>query len=138
MGVTSHWFTNEGSGTVVHPFLTLDGSLFGTATRPERVMYKGVDGIGFWFDGLRGKPFTIETSCDYASLALAGTAHGSYLSSIGTKKDLYYNGLLFGTVAVSDVELKQIQQLGTTVGGINVSGAAGVLIRATWTIEKLP
>jgi hypothetical protein len=139
MDATS-WFTLEGdpSTTVLFPFITLTGDMIAPADRPERVRYPGVDGVGLWFSGSCGSPFTMESLCDYATQTAARTAFASYVAKIGSKLDLYKNGILWGTVAVHDVTLKRVRTVATTVNGVNVtSGSAAALLTATWNIETL-
>ena len=139
MSVISSWLAAEGSSSVLHPFQTLSGDLIGTADRGERVVYKGVEGVGLWFTGERGKPFALRSMCDYGSVALATSAFSGYLNAVGTKKDLYYRGELFATVVVHDVTLNNVKAVGTVVGGINVAdGNSGAILKATWNFEALP
>ena len=134
----SSWFTAVGSGTVVFPFITIDGDLLPTADRPERVIYPGTAGIGLWFDGERGEPFSINSLADFATQAAAFTAWGTYLAKVGEQMDLYYLGALWGSVVIHDVTLQSVRQCGATVGGVNVSsGSVSALLRASWKIETL-
>jgi hypothetical protein len=134
----NHWMTNEGSGTVVFPFLSLQGALLPSRPTAEREMRAGVDGIGLWLTGARGEPFQIQTILDCVSAAAAASAFAAYLAAIHTKKDLYYCSLLWGTIVVHDVVLVSIQKFGAAVGGIqSFTGGSGAILTAAWTIETL-
>lgn len=138
MALPNHWMTAEGSGTVVFPFLTLQGALFPSRPTFEREQRAGVDGIGLWLTGNRGEPFQISTTLDCASIAAAGTALASYISAILTKKDLYYAGALWGTVMVQNVVLQRMTAFRAAVGGIQVwTGGAGCMLMVQWTLETL-
>lgn len=129
-------FTLPTSTNNLFPFIEIEGDLVPSADRPERVIYEGTDGVGFWFNGERGEPFTITSICDFTSKANAFTAFGSYLSKVGFELNLYYLGSLWGAILVHDVTLSSVKQLATIVGGINTSnGSSGALLRATWKIE---
>lgn len=138
MALPNHWMTAEGSGTVVFPFLTLQGAL--TPSRPtfERELRAGVDGIGLWLTGNRGEPFQITTTLDCTSVSAAGTAFVAYLAAIVTKKDLYYAGALWGTVVVQNVVMQRITKFQVAVGGIQAwTGGSGATLVAQWTLETL-
>lgn len=138
MTLPNHWMTAEGSATIVFPFLTIQGALVPSQPTADREVRPGVDGIGLWKTGNRGQPFQIETSLDCVSLAAAGTAYVAYLTAIHTKKDLYYCGLLWGTVVIHAVTLVGFRTFEAGVGGVQgFSGAAGTLLTAQWTIETL-
>ena len=133
-----HYMTAEGSGTVVFPFLTLNGGLLPSGPEFEREQRTGVDGIGIWNTGSRGQPFQVQTSRDCADASAAATAFAAYLAAQGTKKDLYYCGLLWGTILVHKVALQQIRKFGVGVGGVNAfTGGSGAVLLAQWTIETL-
>ncbi|MEP3477994.1 MAG: hypothetical protein ABJZ55_01990 [Fuerstiella sp.] len=135
----SHWLTEVGNNTVVFPFLTLDGSLVPAADRPERVIYKGVTGIGAWFDGARGEPFGVSTFTDIHDGATAITTFSQYQAKIGLLMDLYYLGAKWGSVLIHDVSLKEFRTVASVVGGITVTnGNPGVLVYADWKLETLP
>jgi hypothetical protein len=139
MTLPNHWMTAEGSGTVVFPFLTIQGALFPTRPTFEREVRPGVNGIGIWSTGNRGEPFQIATTLDCVSIAAAGTAFAAYLTAVLTKKDLYYCGAFWGTVVVQGVVLQQLRTFKTGVGGVQAfTGAAGTLLAVNWTLETLP
>lgn len=134
----SHWLTNVDGTTIVFPFLTLDGSLVPTADRPERVIYPGVTGIGAWFDGARGEPFSVSTMTDIHDGATAISTFAAYKGRIGTLMDLHYLGAKWGSVLIHDVTLKQLKTVATVVGGITVAaGSPGILVYADWKLETL-
>ncbi len=133
-----HYMTAEGSGTVVFAFLTLQGSLAPVQQEFEREQRAGVNGIGLWLTGSRGKPFQIQTTLDCVDAATAAGVFANYVGTVGTKKDLYYAGLLFGTIVVQEVTLQSIRKLQSAVGGVQgFSGGSGALLSASWTIEAL-
>jgi hypothetical protein len=137
MSLTS-WFTTEGSAVVAHPFIKIEGDLLPASDRPERVIYPGTDGVGYYFNGLRGQPFGIKSICDFATQAAAETEWANYLARVGGKLDLHYLGTLWGTVGILDVTMNSIKRCATTVGGINVaSGSTSFLLSASWQIETL-
>lgn len=138
MSLPNHWMTAEGSGTVVFPFLSLQGQLVPTRAQFEREMRAGVNGIGLWLIGSRGDPFQITTTLDCASVAAASTAFASYVTANLTKKDLYYCGALWGTVVVQNCVMQSIRKFGTGVGGIQGwTGGSGALLTVQWTLETL-
>jgi len=133
-----HWMTAEGSGTVVFPFLSLQGPLMPTAPSFEREVRPGVNGIGIWDTGSRGQPFNLTTTLDCVSVAAAGTAYAAYLAAVLTKKDLHYCSALWGTVVIQAVTLQSIRKLQSAVGGIQShTGGSGALLTVNWTIETL-
>ena len=138
MALPNHWMTAEGSGTVVFPFLTLQGALFPSRPTFDREQRAGVDGIGLWLTGNRGEPFSIVTTLDCASVSAAGTAFAAYLSAILTKKNLYYAGAFWATVMVQNVVLQRITAFRGAVGGIQGwTGGSGCLLVTQWTLETL-
>lgn len=138
MSLPNHWMTAEGSGTVVFPFLSLQGALLPTRETHEREQRAGVDGIGVWLTGSRGQPFSIQTTLDCVDLSAAGTAWAAYLNSVLTKKDLYYAGVLWGTILVQDVVLISMRKFQAAVGGVQgFTGGSGVMLTAQWMIETL-
>lgn len=132
-----HYMTAEGSGTILFPFLTLQGVLVPSRQTVEREIRPGVDGIGLWKTGKRGEPFRIATSLDCATVAAAGQVFAAYHASITSKKNLYYAGAFWGTVLIYDVVMREVRKLTTRVGGINGSGSSGAMLFAEWTIETL-
>ncbi len=133
-----HYMTAEGSGVVLLPFLTLQGGLLPSAPQFEREQRTGVDGIGIWNTGARGEPFQIQTTLDCVGVAAAASAFAAYLATVGTKKDLYYCGALWGTILVHKVTLQQIRKFTAGVGGIQgFSGGSGAILSAQWQIETL-
>lgn len=133
-----HFMTAEGSGTIVFPFLTVNGGLLPSAPNFERETRVGVDGIAVWNIGARGEPFQIQTTLDCVSSSAAATALAAYVSSVGTKKDLYYCGLLWGTIFVHKVQLQQIRKFSAGVGGVQGHvGGPGAVLYAAWQIETL-
>ena len=133
-----HWMTAEGSGTVVFPFLSLNGPLMPSQPTFERELRPGVDGIGVWSTGGRGEPFQLVTTLDCVSVAAAGTAFAAYGAALLTKKDLYYCGAFWGTVMIQKVVLGKVQKFTSAVGGIqNFAGGSGALLTVNWTIETL-
>jgi len=133
-----HYMTAEGSGTIDFPFLTLNGALMPSAPNFERETRVGVDGIAVWNVGSRGEPFQIQTALDCVSSSAAATALAAYVAATGTKKDLYYCGLLWGTIFVHKVTLQQIRKFTAGVGGVQgFTGGSGAVLYATWTIETL-
>lgn len=133
-----HWMSAEGGSTVLFPFLTLQGSMMPAKATFDREIRTGVSGVGFWATGTRGEPFSISTSLDCNSEAAAATAFAAYHAAIGTKKDLYYCGIKWGTVFIHGVIATQIQKLKTRVGGIqNATGQSGAILTAQWNIESL-
>lgn len=138
MALPNHWMTAEGSGTVVFPFLSLQGSLFPARPTFERELRTGVNGIGIWSTGTRGEPFQITTLLDCANVAAAGSVLSSYLSAVLTKKDLYYSGALWGTVVVQNLILQDIRSFQSGVGGIQGwTGGDGAILTVNWTLETL-
>lgn len=138
MSLPSSWLSPTGSSAVLFPFISLEGDLIPVADRPERVIYEGVDGIGLWFDGARGEPFTVKTICDFATQAAALGQFGAYKSWIGFALNLYFQSAFWGPVIVHDVTFNGAKKLGRTVGGINVlSGSSAVMLSATWKLETL-
>lgn len=139
MALPNHWMTAEGSGTVVFPFLGMQGALLPARPTFEREIRAGVNGIGVWSTGTRGEPFQISTLLDCADVAAAGSALSSYISAVLTKKDLYYCGALWGTVMVQNVILENIRTFQTGLGGIQGwTGGSGALLSVNWTLETLP
>ena len=133
-----HWMTAEGSGTVVFPFLSMQGGLLPAQPTFDREQRAGVNGIGVWATGTRGEPFQITTTLDCADAAAAATALAAYGATVLSKKDLYYCGLLWGTVMIQKVTLGKIQKFDAAVGGINdFTGGSGAVLTAIWTIETL-
>lgn len=138
MSALAGYLTLEGSGTVVFPFLSMTGSLQPVRPDFDRVIYKGVNGIGIWSNGSRGEPFSITTEADYATAANAETAIVNYIATISGKRDLYRNGILKGTVLIHNVIEVKTKQLGRTIGGnVVTNGAASVILTAQWTMEFL-
>jgi hypothetical protein len=136
MTLPNHWMTAEGSGTVVFPFLSLQGVLIPSKPTFEREVRPGVDGIGVWLTGNRGEPFSITTTLDCVDVAAAGTAYAAYGAAIPSKKDLYYAGAFWGTVMIQNVVLQSVKKLVGSVGGIQ-GGGATALLTVQWTIETL-
>jgi len=133
-----HYMTAEGSPTVVFPFLVLQGSLQPARQTFDREHRAGVNGIGLWLTGTRGEPFQITTIVDCVSIAAAGTAFLAYVAAITSKKDLYYDGALWGTVVVQNVVLQSIEKFAKGVGGIqDFTGGSGAILTANWTLETL-
>ena len=133
-----HWMTNEGSGTVVFPFLTLEGNLQPSQQTFEREVRAGVNGIGLWLTASRGEPFQIQTTLDCVSVAAAGTVFAAYRAAVTSKKDLYYVGALWGTIVVQRVSLVSIRKFNAAVGGVQGhTGGSGAMLVAAWTIETL-
>lgn len=128
----------EGSGAVLFPFLSLQGTLFPSRQTFERVMRPGVDGIGVWATGKRGEPFQITTTLDCLTITAAGTAFNVYNNAILTKKDLYFAGKFWGTVMIQNVIMQNIRAFKSGVGGIqDWSGGSGVVLTVNWTLETL-
>lgn len=138
MANPSSWFTAEGSSSVAFGFIEITGSLIPAVSRPERVIYPGVDGVGYWVSGKRGEPFQLTTICDFANEGQALTNYKSYTLQIGRKLDLHYHGALWATCGILDVTFGGTRRLAVVQGGVNVSnGNAGFLLTATWQIESL-
>jgi len=138
MNLPLHYMTAEGSGTVLFPFLTLNGSLVPSQPGFDRVIRPGVNGIGIWATGDRGEPFGLSTTLACNNPAAAGTAFAAYHAAMGSKKDLYYAGMFWGTIMIQKVILTELKKLTTRVGGIqNATGQSGVMLYCQWTIETL-
>lgn len=138
MPFPNHWMTAEGDGTVVFPFLSLQGSLMPVRPTFEREIRSGVNGIGIWNTGNRGEPFQITTLLDCADVDAAGTALAAYIAAVLTKKDLYYCGELWGTVIVQNVMLQDIKTFTAANGGIQGwSGGSGAILTVNWTLETI-
>ncbi len=133
-----HWMSAENGTTVLFPFLTLNGSLLPSQQTFDRVVRPGVNGIGLWATGNRGEPFGLSTTLDCNSQQAAGLAFAAYHAAVGTKKDLYYSGMFWGTVLIHKVILTEMRKLTARVGGIqNATGQSGVMLYTQWTIETL-
>lgn len=135
----SSWLAPAGGSAALFPFIKLEGNLAPMVARPERVVYPGVDGIGLWFNGKRGEPFNVTTVCDYATHGAATLAFSGYHGTIGTKKQLFFQGAAWGAVAVLDVQLQGIRVVGSCVGGVYVTGGnSAALLSASWILESIP
>lgn len=132
-----HYMTPEGSAQLLFPFLTLNGALVPSRPTFDREVRTGVNGVGLWYTGRRGEPFSISTQLDCISVAAAGQTYAAYHAAIMTKKNLYYCSALFGTVLIHNVLLTEVRKLTRRVGGINGSGAGGAMLYAQWTLETL-
>ena len=132
-----NYMTAEGSATIVFPFLTMNGNLLPKHPRFEREVRAGVAGIGIWNVGSRGEPFNIQTMLDCVDEAAAATEFAAYVATMLSKKDLYYNGLLWGAVLIQAVQLVEIRKLGWMVGGIQGVGSSGATLRVSWTLETV-
>lgn len=138
MSTPNHRLTMEGNGSTLYGFLEMTGQLLPAVPEMDRVIRTGVNGIGIWYTGSRGKPFTVQTMVDAANTSAAGSLMTAYRATVGTKKDLYYCGNFWGTVLVHDVQLGSIRATGRLVGGVNVlSAAAGAVLRVSWMLETL-
>lgn len=136
MAALNAYFTEEGVGTVLFPFLSMTGALQPTRVQFERVIYPGVNGIGIWSTGTRGEPFSVTTEADAANAAGAATLIAAYLSTISGTLDLYRAGISYGTVLVHNVIEERVKQLGRTIGGNVVSsGSSSFLVVCQWTLE---
>lgn len=138
MTLPNHWLALEGDGTVVFPFLSLQGPLALSQPTFEREVRAGVNGIGIWFTGERGEPFNLTTTLDCTSVVNAGVALKSYRNAVLTKKDLYYAGVFWGTVMIQKVMLQSIRKFTAPVGGVQGwSGGSGAMLTVNWTLETL-
>lgn len=122
---------------ILFPFSEFEGTIRPVQKKLERVVRRGVNGIGIINTGQRGDPFTIKTSCDYSSFSAAQSAFSQYRSYTGSQLDLYQRGTRLGSVLVGNVDEDMIEKTGLFINGINVDGSLAVILRATWTFEML-
>lgn len=132
------YLTAFNTASPVVSFLTFDGTIRPVQQTFERIVRKGVNGIGIVYTGQRGQPFSVKTAIDFASVGQAQEAFANHRTFTGTRLDLYYRGTKLGTVLVSNVDQDSIDRTGRFINGINVDGAASAaLLRETWTLEIL-
>ncbi len=106
-------------------FIALYGQPAPPVEQFDRPMVRaGVDGVGLWKTGRRGRVFAMRSVVDTASLTAAGALWQGYRNSIGADPvALIHNGRDYGgegwLVAVMDVRQLKAQQVVTPVGGLN-------------------
>lgn len=138
MSAATHWISNYQQTQVLFGFLEFNGALVPVHQQMERLVRPGTNGIGVIYTGKRGEPCSIQTKVDAISAQAAMNILSAYKSVIGTKKDLYYCGVFWGTVLVGNVQLLEVRKTATIVGGLNVpTAASGALLTAAWTLETL-
>lgn len=102
------------------------------------IVRPGVDGVGLWKTGQRGRPFRLRSAVDYADLDTARNKLSQYRALIGAdpillKQDGYdFDGEGNFKVAVLDVRATQLRKVETTAGGLNPPSNAKLVCE--WTL----
>jgi hypothetical protein len=138
MSNPTSWFSILGSADVLFPFLECKGPAVPSQLEFERVRRSGVNGVGFWYTGRRGAPFTLSTLCDYPTVSASASEFASYRNFVGVALDFYHVRRYWGPVFIHRVALDNMFQTGVMLGGVNVSGStSGSILSATWQVETL-
>ena len=123
---------------ILFAFSEFEGSIRPVQKKLERVIRRGVNGIGIINTGERGDQFSIKTACDFTNVSAAQSAFSQYRSYTGQQLDLYQRGTRLGSVLVGNVDEDMIEKTGFFIDGINVNSAfSAAILRATWTFEML-
>lgn len=132
------YLTAVDTASPVVSFLTFAGTIRPVQQTFDRVVRRGVNGIGIIYTGQRGQAFSIKTSIDFATVGMAQSAFAQHRAFTGNRLDLYYRGTKLGAVLVTNVDQDSIDRTGRFVNGINVDGVvSAALLRETWTLEIL-
>lgn len=128
-------------------FLRLDGLPCGLSEQVEVIMRPGVDDVAIWVSGNRGKPFTVRSLVDAATVDDARGVFESYLTMKRQQHAMQWADYDFLNeafeVLVLDVQPARPQHIAarkTIVGGLNVDdGDDGFFLYCDWTlIETSP
>lgn len=105
----------------------------------ETIKRPGVDYAVFRRVGIIGRPFQLESFCDFLNQAAAQTALQSYGALVGTAVALVVDGVSFSPLSavIHMVEpMPPIKGVSSFVGGLNVPpGGYAHILRARWTLE---
>ena len=92
----------------------------------------GVNGVGFWKNGIAGSPYTVETVADVPTFSQAVDRAADYrlLPNAGPQA-IYYAGIYHGLVIVLDVTATP-EPVATGLGGLY--GSSQAIVKATWKL----
>jgi len=120
-------------------FISLTGSVERPSEQIDRpIVRPGVDGVGLWKTGVRGRPFRLRSMVDQPNLASARFTFKAYRALIGgglqdlIQQNYHFMGAEGFWVAVVDVRLLELKQIATAVGGINPPSGAKLV--AEWDL----
>ncbi|MEP3481630.1 MAG: hypothetical protein ABJZ55_20475 [Fuerstiella sp.] len=128
----SSWFTLHEQSAVYFPFVQMDGVPEASYREYREVSRPGIDSVGHYVGGTKGKIFTVKTSVDSPNLATAKTQQAAYRAAEGGLLDLYWQSVFFGTVFVYEAKPELVDVLGASAGGLN-NGLAACC--ATWKLR---
>jgi len=124
-------------------------TLLGGVERPSQqvgdlIARPGVDGLGIWRTGIRGRPFQLRSMVDVPDLAAGRMFFAAYrLLMGGALQILIQDGYNFFAaegfnVAVLDVQLQQLKTIKTAVGGFNPPSNAKLVCEWTLVAVAIP
>lgn len=123
-------------------FISLEGSIEAVREQVELVRRPGVNGVGIWKTGRRGRPFTLRSFVDAPTKLIARELYADenqgYVSLIGKDpvllawSDLNISGQESVLVAVLDVRQVDCFSIASGRGGLNAN-PGGFLI-ADWDL----
>ncbi len=120
-----------------YTFIRLDGNPEPPRSGVEVVARAGVNGVGVYYTGRRGAPFTMRSTADFASLEAARTEFTQYQTLVDQDPvDMVWTGLNVGgnencryqVLAVRQVSLIAVRGLGGR------AGTSGATLRAEWDL----
>ena len=118
-------------------------SLRGAVQRPSEqvlgpMVRPGVDGIGLWKTGVRGRPFRLRSMVDSTDTMISRSEFVDYRALIGGDLQiLIQDGYNFNIqesfkVEVLDVQLLELKEIVSSVGGLVEDSAAKLVCE--WTL----
>lgn len=125
-----------------HRFLFLQGNPDPPKEMPDLMARGGVDGVGVWRTGVRGKPFALRSQVDCASMDEAREEFARYAQSIAQdavaliQDDYDYTAEGWLVVVLDVRETARHVQIRST-GGFFSPGPSAWL-EAEWTLVAVP
>ncbi len=121
-----------------HQFLFLHGNPDPPKEQPELLARPGVDGVGVWRTGIRGRPFTMRSFVDCASMDEAEREFSRYADSVSEdavaliqdNHDYTVDGWLVVVLDVREIDRHAVVR---STGGFFSPGPSAVLV-AEWTL----